>query len=216
MLWQLVLLALLVMVGVSTLRVVRARSGRTPLPGGRAQVLLMVAILIVPPVAFNAFVEPSTTGAQPGLIGWLMVYALTVGVIVVLMRLAANVVKRFDHGPSRWTLLVALVGGEGDQGLVPFDPPLTAELAESLVLVNTTNAAFPRGPEFPEQINRPDFRTAWEGLDGATRILEGQIAGEREHGLEIASVATETALDARSRLNTLRGLALRRGLPDPA
>ena len=83
---------------------------------------------------------------------------------------------------------MALVGGENDQGAVPFDPPLTSELAESLALVNTTNAAFPRGPEFPEQINRPDFRTAWEGLDGATRTLEGQIAGEREHGLEIAAL----------------------------
>ena len=71
---------------------------------------------------------------------------------------------------------------------MPFDPPLTSELAESVALVNRTNAAFPRGPTFPEQIDRPDFRTAWAGLEGATRTLEGQIAGEREHGLEIASL----------------------------
>jgi hypothetical protein len=145
-----------------------------------------------------------------------VLYALTLGVLLALMTAVAKLVKRNDHGPSRWTLLIALVGGEGDQGSVPFDPPLSSELAASVAEVNRTNAAFPRGPTFPEQIDRPDFDAAWAGLDGATRTLEGQIAGEREHGLEIASVATETALDARSRLNTLRGLALRRGLADPA
>lgn len=217
MLWQLIVLAVLVMIGVATLRVVRARSGRTALPAGKTQVLLLVAILFVPPLAFNSFVQPSTTGAQPGLLGWFLLYVLTLGVLLALMAMAANVVKRSVHGRSRWTLLVALVGSDGTHhGSVPFDPPLTSELAQDVEAVNLTNAAFPRGPDFPEQINRPDFRSAWEGLDGATRTLEGDIASEREQGLQIASVATETALDARSRLDTLRGLALRRGLPDPA
>jgi len=216
MLWQLILLAALVMTGVAILRVFRARSGRTPLPAGRARQLLLLAILVIPPVAFNALLEPSTTAGQPGLIGWVLLYVVTLGALFALMALAANLVKRYDHGASRWTLLIALAGGEGDQGAVPFDPPLTSELAESVAAVNRTNAAFPRGPEFPEQIDRPDFGTAWAGLDGATRTLEGQITGEREQGLEIASIATETALDARSRLNTLRGLAIRRGLADPA
>ena len=107
--WQLVLLALLVMAGVATLRVFRARRGRTPLPGGRAQLVLLVAILVVPPVAFNAAAQPSTTGAQPGLIGWLMLYALTLGVIFVLMRFAANVVKRIRP----WPLSMDAPGGVG-------------------------------------------------------------------------------------------------------
>jgi hypothetical protein len=45
---------------------------------------------------------------------------------------------------------------------------------------------------------------------GRTPLPE-RIAADRRLGLGVASTAATTALDARSRLDTLRGIALRRG-----
>jgi soluble lytic murein transglycosylase-like protein len=88
-----------------------------------------------------------------------------------------------------------------------FDQPLTAPLAESQSFVDVANAVFPRGPKFPAQVDRPDFRAAWDALDAATRTLEGRIADDEGRGLGVASSATASAEDARGRLETLRTLA---------
>ena len=48
---------------------------------------------------------------------------------------------------------------------------------------------FPRGLAFPGQVDRADFREAWDALDGATRTLEGDIADDRRLGLGIATAA---------------------------
>jgi hypothetical protein len=104
-----------------------------------------------------------------------------------------------------------LTGGEADPYDVPFDPPITAKLAESVGLVDRANAAFPRGVGFPTQIDRSGFRGDWEALDGATRSLEDRIAADFRLGLAVASGARVTAADARSRLDTLRRLAVEQG-----
>ena len=84
---------------------------------------------------------------------------------------------------------------------------MTAELAESVRIVDRANAAFPRGAAFPTQVSRAGFRDDWDHLDGATRSLEDQIAVDRKLGLAVSSGATRVADDARSRLDTLRRLA---------
>jgi hypothetical protein len=48
-------------------------------------------------------------------------------------------------------------------------------------------------------------------LDGATRSLEGRIADDHRLGLAVARATTATASDARSRLDTLRRLAVDQG-----
>jgi hypothetical protein len=108
-------------------------------------------------------------------------------------------------------LLLALVGSEGDLDDAPFNPPTTAKLAEILALVDRANAIFPRGPEFPVQINREGFRFAWDALDSATGTLEGQIADDYRLGLGVARAAEATAEDARSRLDSLRRFAVVNG-----
>ena len=66
---------------------------------------------------------------------------------------------------------------------------------------------FPRGHDFPLQIERSGFRFAWDALDAATGKLEARIADDHRIGLAVASSAVATAVDARSRLDTLRRLA---------
>jgi hypothetical protein len=87
---------------------------------------------------------------------------------------------------------------------------VTAKLAQGMALVDRTNAVFPRGLEFPGQVDRADFHSAWDALDAATGTLEGTIAADRRLGLGVAQAAAATALDARSRLETLRRIALSR------
>jgi len=108
-------------------------------------------------------------------------------------------------------MLLALVGREADLDDLPFDPPVTARLAESVALVNRANLVFPRGPEFPAQIERSGFRASWDSLDAATTTLEDRIAEDRRLGLGVASDVMATAKDARSRLDTLRRLAVEHG-----
>lgn len=88
---------------------------------------------------------------------------------------------------------------------------MTAKLAESVALVDRANAVFPRGHDFPLQIDRSSFRFAWDALDAATGTLEGRIADDHRIGLAVASAAVATADDARSRLDTLRSHAISRG-----
>ncbi len=80
-----------------------------------------------------------------------------------------------------------------------------------MALVDRRNATFPRGVEFPAEVDRVGFRSDWDALDAATRALEGRMAEDRRLGLGVASAAMATALDARSRLDTLSRLATGRG-----
>ena len=88
---------------------------------------------------------------------------------------------------------------------------MTANLAASVTAVNAANAVFPRGPQFAAQIDRAGFRDDWEALDGATRTLEAQVADDRRLGLGVADAANATVWDARTRLETLRQLAMAQG-----
>jgi hypothetical protein len=127
------------------------------------------------------------------------------------MSLAAMVVQRVASGRPRSLLSIALVGNEGGPTAAQLDPPVTAKLATSMAAVDRTNAVFPRGLEFPTQIDRPGFRSAWDALDVTTATLEGQIAEAEGHGRAVASAAIATAEDARNRLNTLRRLTTDEG-----
>lgn len=195
---QLVMVAVAAMFGLATLRLVRVHLGRTPLPEVRGMRLLVLAALLSPLIVLGAF------SSVPVYIGILLA-------LVIVMWLAAVVVQLVARGRIRPLLLVALVGSEGDPEDVPYDPPVTAELAESVALVDRANAVFPRGHEFPLQIDRAGFRFAWDALDDVTGTLEGRIADDHRIGLAVASAAVATADDARSRLDTLRRLAVDRG-----
>jgi hypothetical protein len=195
---QLLLLAVAAMTGLATVRLVRVHLGRTPLPEVRGMRLLVLAALLAPPIALGAF------SSVP-------VYIAILVALVVLMWIAAVVVQLVARGRIRPLLLVALVGSEGDPEDVPYDPPVTAKLAESVALVDRANSVFPRGHDFPLQVDRSGFRFAWDALEDATGTLESRIADDHRIGLAVASAAVATADDARSRLDTLRRLATDRG-----
>jgi len=203
----LLLLAVAAMVGLAILRLVRVRLGRTPLPEGKARWLFIAAFVAVPPVVLKALVDPVVSGPALGAITWIPLYGALLALLLVGMTIGAMVVERVVHGRSRRPLMLALVGSEGDPEDVPFDPPLTARLAECITLVDTCNAAFPRGRTFPAQVDRADFHEAWDALDHATRTLEGGVAADRRLGLGIATAALATELDARGRLDSLVRLA---------
>jgi hypothetical protein len=130
---------------------------------------------------------------------------------VVLVSIAALLVGQVTHGRSGRIVRFALVGNAGDPHDMPTDPPMTPTLAESVATVEKANAAFPRGLEFPTQIARTGFRDDWKTLEASTLTLEGQIAEDRRLGLGVAKAASVTAWDARTRLETLRQLALNDG-----
>ncbi len=193
---QLVMVAVAAMFGLATVRLVRVHLGRTPLPEVRGMRLVVLAALLSPLIVLGAF------SSLPVYIGILLA-------LVIVMWLAAVVVQLVARGRIRPLLLIALVGSEGED--VPYDPPVTAKLAESVALVDRANAVFPRGHEFPLQIDRSGFRSSWDALDTATGTLEDRIADDHRIGLAVASAAVATADDARSRLDTLRRLAVDRG-----
>ena len=195
---QLIVLGIVAMAGLATLRVVRFRRGRTPLPDGRGRRLFLLAFVVVPPIALGG-------------IGALPMYVAIIAVLAILMWMAALLVGRVATGRSGRLVQVALGGPEGDPYRVRADPAVTAQLAESVRVVDRANSAFPRGPAFPAQVSRAGFRDDWDVLDGATRSLEGRIADDHRLGLAVASAATATAGDARSRLDTLRRLAVDQG-----
>jgi hypothetical protein len=201
------LFAVVAMIGLAALRLVRVRGGHTPLPDGKSRAAFLIAFLVVPPIALKAVLMPAPSGTVLALFLWIPLYGLILAMLVVLMTIAAMFVERMVHGRWRRPLMLGLVGSEGDPEDIPFDPPVTARLAECMALVDRTNVAFPRGLAFPGQVDRADFREAWGALDGATRTLEGTIADDRRLGLGIATAASATALDARGRLDTLLGLA---------
>jgi hypothetical protein len=204
---QVLVLAIIAMAGLATLRLVRVHLRREPLPERR--VLFLLGFLFIPPIVVGAL-APSGEGQLPGA-ALPLVYAIIVAGLAMLMWLAAMVVRRVAFGRPRSLLLIALVGSEGDPTAAQLDPPVTAKLATSMAAVDRTNAVFPRGLEFPAQIDRPGFRSAWDALDVTTATLEGQIAEAEDQGVAVASAAMATAEDARSRLNTLRRLTTDEG-----
>lgn len=212
---QLLLLAGAAMVGLMALRLFRLSRGLEPSFEGTPRLLFRIAFLILPPIALGAAIDPSPASGPLRGTSDIPLYIVALILVAIPIWIAALLVRTSVHGPSRRVLLIALIGSDPSQGDLPVDPPVTARLAESLAVVDTANAAFPRGPAFPEQIHRPDFREAWDALDAATVVLESQIADDRRLGLGVASIAADTAQDARSRLNTLRRLAADR-VPVPA
>jgi hypothetical protein len=208
---QLFFLAVIAMVALATLRLVRVHFGRAPLPEGRGRPLFLFAFVVVPPVALGALTQPQAPAGQLAGLALLPIYVAIVAGLAILMSIVALFVGQVSHRRSGRLVRLALVGREGDPDDVRAEPPVTAKLAESVVVVDKAYAVFPRGPEFPVQIDRAGFRVDWDALDGATSTLESQIADDHRLGLGVASAAMATAKDARSRLNTLQRLAVDSG-----
>jgi hypothetical protein len=204
---QVLVLAIIAMAGLAMLRLVRVHFGRQPLPERR--LLFLLGFVLIPPIAIGALVQ-ADEGKLPGAAPVLL-YAVLLAGLATLMWLAATTLRRVTPSRARTVLLTALVGGEGDPTAAQLDPPVTAKLATSMAAVDKTNAVFPRGLEFPAQIDRPGFRSAWDALDVSTTTLEGQIAEAEGRGQAVASGATAMAEDARGRLNTLRQLTTDEG-----
>jgi len=204
---QLVLLAIAAMLGLASLRTARVHFGRSPHPESR--LLFVLAFLFLPPIVIGAVAQPATDQLRG--VAWVPLYGVILAALTILMWVAVLVAGVVAPGRSRPLLLLALIGSEGDPEEVLFDPPMTVKLAESAARVDRANAVFPRGSDFPAQINRAGFRDAWDALDAATGTLEGRILDDRGLGLAVASGATAIATDARSRLDTLRRLALDNG-----
>ena len=190
----LIVLGIAAMAGLATLRVVRFRSGRSPLPDGRGRRLFLFAFVVVPPILLGGLL------AVP-------MYVVVIGTLAILMWIAAGIVGSIAKGRTGRLVQVALAGREEDPYAVRADVAVTTALAESVRIVDRANAVFPRGPAFPAQVSRAGFRDDWDLLDGATRSLEGRIEDEHKLGIAVFSGATATATDARSRLDTLRRLA---------
>ena len=197
----LVITAFLVLGALAVFRVIRVRSGREAQPEGWRMWVLDVAFLIVPPILLQVLVAPKGPGQMDGVAS-----VLTYGVALILGRLAMWIaaVLAARYAPHRWrhTLLIALSGSDNSAAVVS-DPPMSTALTAEVELVDTRNAAFPRGSAFLEQVDKPGFRDTWDALDGATTALEQSIADASRRG-GVASRATRTAADARGRLDTLR------------
>ena len=208
---QLVLLAVVAMAALAVMRVIRVRLGRSPHPDGLARILFFVAFVILPPTLLSAFIGPVSNASALRGIGWLLPYVILIAGVSILMHFAAPLVGRFAPRSVRPTLVLALSASEADAYDVAYDPPVTPALATSIAGVDRANAVFPRGVEFPRQIERKGFRYAWDELDAATTTLEGRIADDRRLGLPVAAAARTVAADARGRLDALRQLAVDRG-----
>lgn len=208
---QLIILGIAAMIGLATLRLTRVHYGRTPLPEGRGRLAFILAFLIVPPVAVGMLIDPAGSAGLFGGATSVLLYVIILAALTLMMGIGALVARTIAPRRSHRFLQLALLGTEGDPDGVAFDPSLTAALAEDVALVDRNNAAFPRGPGFPAQIDCSGFRDAWDALDAATGTLEGRIADEHRLGVAVSSSATATAEDARSRLDTLRRLAISQG-----
>jgi hypothetical protein len=208
---QLIVLGIVAMAGLAILRVVRVRRGLTPLPDGRGRRLFLLGFLVLPPIVLGVLTQAPPPANQLWGFGAVPAYVAIVATIVALMWIASLFVRAFAHGRAGQIARLALVGSEVDPYDELADPAMTTKLADRVVIVDQANAAFPRGPGFPAQVSRQGFRDDWDGLDDATRALEGQIADDRRQGILVASKARTTADDARSRLDTLRRLALADG-----
>jgi len=208
---QLLVLAIVAMSALAVLRVVRVKMGRTPHPDEWARIPFIAAFLVLPPILLSAVVQAQTGSSLMRGVSWVLPYIVIVGGLAILMGVIAPLVGRFAPPSVRSSLVLALSASEGDPDRVPYDPPVTAEIAASVAGVDRANAVFPRGTEFPGQVEREGFRYAWDTLEAATTTLEGRIADDRRRGLPVAAAARSVAADARSRLDTLHQLALDRG-----
>jgi hypothetical protein len=205
---QLLILAVAAMATLALSRVARVQYGRTPHLQGRGRRIFTIGLLYVPPLLL-VLMQAAPSGQLR--IGWISPYTMILVAIWILMGVTALIVRFVAPVRYRPLLILALAGIEPDPYDVPFDPPMTARLAKNVALVERTNAAFPRGVQFPRQVDRSGFREDWDALEGATRTLEGTIADDFRLGLAVASGARATAADARSRLDTLRRLATDKG-----
>ncbi len=206
---QLSLLALIAMIVLAVARSVRDRAGRTPFPEGNGRRFLIVAFLVVPPIAISELLYPSAGSVSA--VASLPIYLLALVVIATVMATVVLTVGFVLPHRSHRNLRVALMGDEGDVDDMARDPRLTEVLADNVSAVDRTNAVFPRGPDFAAQVDRPGFRSAWEALSAATVTLEGHIADDHRRRQPVAEQALDTAADARSRLDTLRRLAAHHG-----
>jgi len=203
---QLALLAIASMTLYAVLRLVRARSGHTALPEGPARFLFLAVFVFAPALVAAAISEPA--GASQ--ITWAIsvgTYLVILAGVVLVMGTIAEFVGEFFHGRVAQLVRLALAGTDLDPDDVPHNVPLTPRLGEILAIVRTADAAFPTGPEFPKQAERPGFRGNWDALDRATTELEQQMAADNQLGLGVASSARVMAEDARSRLTMLRRIA---------
>lgn len=203
---QLFILALVAMACLAAIRVVRVRSGRTPLPDGLRWLVCMAGFGLGPPLLVGAVARPTDAGWFLG-ITFLPIYVAMFLALGILMSGAAAIVGEVAHGRVARLVRLALAGTEVDPDHRRADVPLTKPLAESVAGVDLANGVFPRGPEFPKQVDLPGFRGRWDDLHGATVSLEERIADDTRLGLGVANVANATADDARSRLNMLRRIA---------
>jgi hypothetical protein len=206
---QAVALAVLSMAALAALRVTRVRLGRSPLPEGRGRRAFLVAFVVVPPIAFAALNQPAI-----GALGLVVAVLTYIGILAIVVAVTAMVALTIgDVRPTEAGRLarVALIGSVDDRNESRFDPPMTPQLANDVATVHTANLAFPRGPAFSAQVDRPDFQADWEALDDATRTLERQIAEDYLLNVGVAFEAARTAGDARSRLDALRRLAFEHG-----
>jgi hypothetical protein len=204
---QLLILAIVAMAALAALRVFRVSRGLTPLPDGRGRRLFQLGFLVVPPLILGMLTQPPPPANQLWGIGAVPAYVAIVAGLAILMWIASQIVGQVSHGRTGRLVRVALAGHEADPYAARVDPAVTAKLADCVGVVDRANAAFPRGPGFPLQVSRSGFRDDWTELDVATQALEGRIAADHRLGLSVASTATATATDARSRLDTLRRLA---------
>ena len=208
---QLIVAAAVVLAAVAVMRVVRVHFDRAPHPEGRARILFLLTLLFVPPIALEVVANPTGAEGQLHGIESVLLYLGALAGFLILMGIAALIVRLVARGRPRQVLLLALAGSLPGPDDVPPEAALTPDMAESVELVDVANAAFPRGPEFAEQVDRPGFRAAWDSLDAATSALEERIAEKQRLGLGVAYHAIATARDARSRLDTLRRIAADQG-----
>jgi hypothetical protein len=208
---QLLVLAIIAMAGLATLRVARVSRGLSPLPEGRGRRLFLLGFVIVPPIALGLLTQPPPPANQLWGVGALPMYAAILAALATVMWIVAQIVGAVAYGRAAQVARLALAGTQVDPYRIRVDPPLTEQLARDVAVVDRANAAFPRGPGFPSQVNRAGFREDWDDLDSATRALESAIADDRRLNLPVASAATSIAGDARSRLDSLRRHALGEG-----
>ncbi|MFI5261240.1 MAG: hypothetical protein ACHQZR_01645 [Candidatus Limnocylindrales bacterium] len=204
---QQLLVAIAAMIVLIALRLVRARAGRTPFPQGRGRLLLIIAFLIVPPVAAGWLTDPAVRATPLLAIASLPVYIALFALLTILMAVVVRLDQAVRPGRSHRLLRIALLGRDDDPAYTNFDPPLKGELARAVALVERSNAAFPRGSSFPDEVDQPGFRTAWDALDADATALEMRLASERRLGHPVPSEAVAMAADARGRLETLRQFA---------
>jgi hypothetical protein len=207
---QLTLIAIITMAGLAALRLVRVRSGRTPLPEGRSRLLLLAAFVFVPPLAIAALALAPGTSQVSAVISVGTYLAILAGVVLA-MSTVAEVIGGLFNSQLAQVVRLALAGTDLDPDDIPRNVPLTARLTEILAIVRAADAAFPSGPGFPHESERPGFRSAWDALDRATKTLEEQMAADRKLGFGVAASAQTMAEDVRSRLSVLRRFASRNG-----